>query len=480
MAVAVASAAGGGLSLVLSNLDLSAYPQVSVAMQMGGEQAVALGDVTKEEISVKVDGNAGPGRLAQDRREQGVALPVQTVLLIDESGSMKGEAITAASAAATTFIDAMKPDDTAAVESFNDAFRTLQSFSGDTGCPQGLARLPEPHRRRRLSTTPLLKARRVVPARQRESRPGTSSFSPTAATPPARPPSHQAVAAVRASGIPVYAMGLKSKEFDSAPLQSIADASGGRYVETPDPAALTSIYQTLAKELHNQYLLTFTVPQSSPSAGVGKLSVQVTGAGTAAVAEQGFFYPAAQTTTTIAGATTTTTAGPDGATNGQTSVSRFLSWSGSPYIIGVVVFLLVIAVLYILSGAIFPQRSVLSEYDGLIDRKNISGPQALGEESEKQSSAVTKAATRLLAVRGYQHPLQRLIDDAALKFRASEFVVLQLIALVVLLVIAAVARSSRCSGSSSWRWCSSSCRCCGSSPKGMLGARPSTIRCPTP
>jgi tight adherence protein B len=41
-------------------------------------------------------------------------------------------------------------------------------------------------------------------------------------------------------------------------------------------------------------------------------------------------------------------------------------------------------------------------------------------------------------VRGYQHPLQHLIDDAALKFRASEFAVLQLIVLVVLLIIAAV------------------------------------------
>ena len=56
---------------------------------------------------------------------------MQTVLLIDESGSMKGEAIKAASDAATAFIDAMRPGDSAAVEAFNVQFRTLQTFTND-------------------------------------------------------------------------------------------------------------------------------------------------------------------------------------------------------------------------------------------------------------------------------------------------------------------------------------------------------------
>ena len=433
--VAVAGAAGGGLSLVLSSLDLSAYPQISVALQMGGEQAVALGDVTKDEISIKLDGNAVPVDSLKTAGE-GVALPVQTVLLIDESGSMKGEAITAASAAATTFIDAMKSDDAASVEAFNEAFRTLQGFSRDTGALKVSLGSLAPQKETALYDA-VLKAIESFPQESRKAARYVillSDGGDTASTATLE----QVVSAVKAGGIPVYAVGLKSQEFDSAPLQSIAEASGGRYLETPDPAALTSIYQTLAKELHNQYLLTFTVPQTSSPVGVGKLSVQVTGAGTAAVAEQGFFYPAAQTTTTVAGATTTTTAAPEAAGEEQTSVSRFLGWSGSPYLIGVVVFLLLMAILYVLWDTLFPRRNVLAEYEGLIDRKEIRGPRALGEEPERQSNVVQRLAGRLLAVRGYQLPLQRLIDDAALKFRASEFVVLQLIALVVLLVVAAV------------------------------------------
>ncbi len=71
----------------------------------------------------------------------------------------------------------------------------------------------------------------------------------------------QALTAVRSSGIPVYVIGLKTTEFDSGPLVGVVDASGSRYLETPDPGALGSLYETLAKEIHNQYLLTFTLPR---------------------------------------------------------------------------------------------------------------------------------------------------------------------------------------------------------------------------
>ena len=435
-AVAVASAAGGGLSLALSNLDLSAYPQVSVAMQMGGAQAAALGDVTRDEISVKVDGNQVPVDSLKTAGE-GVALSVQTVLLIDESGSMKGDAMTAASAAATTFIDAMKPSDMAAVEAFNEGFRLLQTFNGDTGALKASLSSLAPQKETALYDA-VLKSIASFPQDIKGAARYVILLSDGGDTASVAT-LDQTVEAVKAAGIPVYAVGLKSQEFDSAPLQSIAEASGGRYLETTDPAALTSIYQTLAKELHNQYLLTFSMPKSSPSKGVGKLSVQVTGAGTAAVAEQGFFYPVAQTATTVAGGATTTTVALATTAGQETSVSRFLGWGGSPYIIGVVVFLLVMAVVFIVWGAVFPRQGALAKYESLIDRKNIRGPQALDEERH-QPSALQKVAARLLLFRGYQLPLQRLIDDAALKFRASEFASLQLVALVVIVVIAAVLR----------------------------------------
>jgi tight adherence protein B len=146
----------------------------------------------------------------------------------------------------------------------------------------------------------------------------------------------------------------------------------------------------------------------------------------------------AQTATTIVGASTTSTTLAAATAEQDTTVSRFLGWGGSPYIIGVVVFLLIMAIVYVLWDVIFPRRSVLAQYDGLIDRRSLTGPQALDEEPKRHPSAANRAAMKLLSIRGYQRPLQRLIDDAALKFRASEFALLQFVVLVVVLIVAAV------------------------------------------
>ena len=115
-------------------------------------------------------------------------------------------------------------------------------------------------------------------------------------------------------------------------------------------------------------------------------------------------------------------------------VSRFLGWEYSDYAVGLVVFAIIFALFYVLSGILFPRRNVLAEYDDLLDHRRELGPKAV-DEQKKKAGVAARATQRLLAIRGYQHPLQRLIDDAALKFRASEFALLQFVGVVVVVVI---------------------------------------------
>ena len=92
--------------------------------------------------------------------------------------------------------------------------------------------------------------------------------------------------------------------------------------------------------------------------------------------------------------------------------------------------------MYVLSGVLFPKRDVLAEYAGAIDRTAALGPQALDEPAAAKPGVLGRAAGWALALRGYQDPLQQMIDDAALKFRASEFALLQLVGVVVVVVLA--------------------------------------------
>ena len=361
---------------------------------------------------------------------------MQTVLLIDESGSMKGEAIKAASDAATAFIDAMRPGDSAAVEAFNVEFRTLQTFTNDKNALKASLAGLNPQKETALYDALIKALASFGSASSGQARYVilVSDGGDTASTATL----DQAVAAVRSSGIPVYVIGLKSTEFDSRPLVSLAEVSGSRYLETPDPGALTSLYQTLAKEIHNQYQLKFTLPPTSSAAG--DLTVQVAAGGQTVQAERGFFYP---TTTTVSISTTTTTlvasaAVPGAATEvaGSGPVGRFLRWGPSDYIVGVVVFFIVLGMLVVLSGVLFPKRDVLAEYASATDRTAALGPRALDEPAAAKPGALSRAAGWGLALRGYQDPLQQMIDDAALKFRASEFALLQLVGVVVVVVLA--------------------------------------------
>jgi len=183
------------------------------------------------------------------------------------------------------------------------------------------------------------------------------------------------------------------------------------------------------------------MPEGSQAADAGRLIIQVNAGGAVAQAERGFLYPQPATTTTVASTVTTTvtvTTLPGEETVAPVVepglVSRFLDWKYGQYIVGLVVFALLFALFYVLSGIIFPRRSVLTEYTDLLDRRRDLGPKPVDEQAEKGGVA-SRAAQRLLAVRGYQHPLQRLIDDAALKFRASEFALLHLVGVIVVVVV---------------------------------------------
>jgi tight adherence protein B len=427
----VASAAPGDLTLSITSTDLSAYPQTSAVVQLGGPLAARLGTLSGDAFSVKVDG--APVQAEVTEAAPGTVLPVQTALLIDESGSMKGEATRAAAAAAQRFLEAMRSGDTAAVQAFNEGFRTLHDFTGEQGPLSDSLGGLSPQKETALYDA-LLKS---LASFRTNTEPGSryvvllSDGGDTASVATL----DDVVAAVRSSSIQVYTIGLKTEEFDSQPLASIAAASGGRYLETPDPAALTDLYETLAREIHNQYLLTFA---AAPNAsGAGRLLVEVIAGGAVAQAEQGFFYPGSATTTSGVVSPTTTVVPANAGTvtpAGPSLTSRFLDWGGSDYTVGLVLFVIVFALLYLISGILFPKRDVLKEYGDVLDNRRDLGPRA-ADETGASTGLAQRATRRLLAVRGYEHPLQRLIDDAGLKFRASEFALLHLIGAVVIAVV---------------------------------------------
>ena len=68
----------------------------------------------------------------------------------------------------------------------------------------------------------------------------------------------EAVAAAQNAGAVVYVVGIESEAFNPAPLQRIAEETGGKYYGAADSAALEEVYSSIAEELSRTWRLEYT------------------------------------------------------------------------------------------------------------------------------------------------------------------------------------------------------------------------------
>jgi tight adherence protein B len=68
----------------------------------------------------------------------------------------------------------------------------------------------------------------------------------------------EAVAAAQDAGAVVYVVGIESEAFNPAPLQRIAEETGGKYYGAADSAALEEVYSSIAEELSRTWRLEYT------------------------------------------------------------------------------------------------------------------------------------------------------------------------------------------------------------------------------
>ena len=351
--------------LSLSAVDLSRYPQASLVAQVSGILPKDGTSLPVQAFSVKADGIPVAGLDVSPAG--GKSVPASTVLLLDESGSMEGDAITEAVAASRGFVQAMRPDDSVAIHSFGDGFRVIHELSADkaalsasldalslqhgTLLYDGVSRSLEV-----LGHEPATRAKYLIILSDGGDTGSTLSLN-------------EIVTQVRSSGAQVYAIGLKTRDFNSEPLQRIAESSGGRYLETPDPEALSSLYVNLARDLQNQFLISLTLAPQAKDKTTGEISVTVSSSDASATATSGFFYPAPVTPQAKA-------ASPAGGAviTGPGWLRTFVDWNGSLYLILLATFALVFLGLFLLSGVIAPKRNVLKEYGDLLENRRNLGP----------------------------------------------------------------------------------------------------------
>jgi tight adherence protein B len=248
--LAVAPLAAAASALVVQDVDTALYPELSVTLVVPPDAVGAPGETpsffvsengaTIDEVAVEL----------LDRERQ----PIDVVLLIDTSGSMKGRPLDDAKAAARLFVDTMAAEDRIAVVAFSSEPVVLQEFTadrvrlrtvidslsaaGETALYDGLVRAAA------LTGDSAATERYIVALSD-----GGDTLSIN--------PADNAAQALTREGVPVYAVALESPEHDPATLETIARISGGRMIPVSESSGLAEVYASIAKQVQLRYRLTF-------------------------------------------------------------------------------------------------------------------------------------------------------------------------------------------------------------------------------
>jgi hypothetical protein len=248
-------------------IDTRRYPEI----------VTYFGIVSLEGIATKLSGDLDVEVFQDGQQVENFAMapvdtarePVTVALAVDVSGSMDGQPMAGARAAAAEFVRQLGENDAACLYVFAtqvqqlvdcttdhasviSAIESLQTID-DTALYDALTRVTSDHIQRsgRLAIVVL----------------SDGADTKSQAT------LDQAFTQVRESSIPVYTIGLLSPQFDGTLLQRLSDEADAIYLEAPTVENMSALYSRINEQLINQYRISFA--SLFPSRREGEVLIRI-------------------------------------------------------------------------------------------------------------------------------------------------------------------------------------------------------------
>jgi Ca-activated chloride channel family protein len=261
----------------ITQVDTSQFPVINVWVQVTDAAGNPVSVVPDADFTLLEAGQPVEITEVFQAGEQGA---VSTVLVIDRSGSMVDpdpSKLPAAKAAAKTFVELMRPEDTAAVIAFNTQVDVLQPLTSDkaalNSAIDSIEAFSDTAMYDALSTSietlGPVQGRRVVIVLSD----GLDNRSQQTAD--------SILGSIQGAEMSIYAIGLgnpavgSNAGIDEDALRAIAEKTNGEYRFTPSPEDLTALYQNISLQLQNEYRLTYTSPNALRDGFERGLVVQV-------------------------------------------------------------------------------------------------------------------------------------------------------------------------------------------------------------
>lgn len=235
----------------IQRIDVTRIPEIRIyftVVSTGGRSVLGL---TDREIKVNIDGVPQKILDISSAFQGGEALSI--ALLFDRSGSMKN-ALIQAQDAAVDFLQRISTGDRIAVISFDDKVRLDIGFSPDKTEVGKTIRAISLGRDTALydaisAGLDLFKneyGKRTAVVVLSDGKDTRSSSTRS-----------DILDKVKDSDIPIFSIGL-GKDIDEESLRQLASESGGNFFKAVEPEDLLLLYQLVAEQLNNQYILVFS------------------------------------------------------------------------------------------------------------------------------------------------------------------------------------------------------------------------------
>ena len=291
-AVTLPSEGADHWDVVINKIDITNWPEVKIYVQVIDpvNNSPIIG-ATAENFHVDIDGiDVGPLQVSQ---LGGIlSSPSSSCLVMDRSGSMWGQPLTDAKAAAKTFVGFMASSDRAEVVSFASGVTVDQPFTSDKQAlynaidslySSGMTALYDGIWQGLDNTALETNDRKAVIALTD----GMENDSSSVHGGGYPPDNSLLIAHAQQLNIPVYtiSLGLKNREGEALEgievtrintpeedLQQIADETGGEFFNAPTSSDLEHIYVQITQRIQQQYILTFN---DNTGVSAGTLTVKV-------------------------------------------------------------------------------------------------------------------------------------------------------------------------------------------------------------
>jgi VWFA-related protein len=287
-AVSNASAQGGGITLSIDSSFTGQYPGVLVYVTVRDANGVPIVGLKPENFEINEDRIPKTIRIDNIETRVNANTGIWVIMAIDVSGSMIGQRLTDAKAAATRFLDTMTEKDRVAVYAFSGAVdmdkvdaareisfttdkKPLYDFINKLQAAGGTPLYDTAYKAALMfDKVPTTEARAILfftDGMDDGSRIATRDTGPGEA---------------QKRAIPVFTIGLA--DADTTFIKELSRRTGGEYQPAADSAALKNLFEGVAKRLKSQYVLSYvsTLPADGQK---HRLSVKVTVNGVSATQE---------------------------------------------------------------------------------------------------------------------------------------------------------------------------------------------------